>query len=110
MRNSGDQGRRRADRPPVPPDALFLTVEQGAALLGLGRTAVYELIKNGDLPSIAIGRSRRLARAEVEQFVTDRMQESRTRQKMPKSRRSRERRTLRQDVLFNVNGQPPGAA
>ena len=110
MTNSGDQGRRRADRPPLPPDALRQTVAQAAPRRGLGRPTVYELIKNGELLSIAIGRSRRLARAEVERFPVDRMQESKVQHRTARSRRGGERRTLRQDVLFHVDREPPDAA
>ncbi|MDP9403840.1 MAG: helix-turn-helix domain-containing protein [Actinomycetota bacterium] len=41
-----------ADLPPV------LPVEQGGAILGLGRSASYEAAKRGELPTIAIGRRR----------------------------------------------------
>lgn len=33
-----------------------ITVEEVADLLGLGRTAAYDAIKRGDLPSFKIGR------------------------------------------------------
>jgi excisionase family DNA binding protein len=48
---------------------LLLTVDQTAGLLGVGRTCVYSLLASGDLRAVRIGRSRRIARADVVQFV-----------------------------------------
>lgn len=50
-------------------DRLLLTTEQAAVVLGLGRTTVYALIKDGELRPIHIGRSCRLSRAELERYV-----------------------------------------
>ena len=48
---------------------LLLTVEEVARLLGLSRTRTYDLVGTGAIGSVKIGRSRRVARAEVERFV-----------------------------------------
>jgi excisionase family DNA binding protein len=46
---------------PSPSDGkLLLTVEEVANLTSLGRSTVYELIARGEIPSITIGRSRRI--------------------------------------------------
>lgn len=37
-------------------DRIMLTVEEVAALLGLGRTAAYEAARRGELPSRRLGR------------------------------------------------------
>ena len=50
-------------------DPLLLTPEEAAKLLSVGRTTVYALIKAGDLRPVHIGRSCRLARAELERYV-----------------------------------------
>lgn len=50
-------------------DPLLLTPEEAAKLLRVGRTTVYALIKAGDLHPVHIGRSCRLARAELERFI-----------------------------------------
>lgn len=50
-------------------DALLVTPEEAAALLRVGRTTVYALMKAGDLRSVHIGRSCRLPRAELERYV-----------------------------------------
>jgi|SRR4051794_441084 excisionase family DNA binding protein len=50
-------------------ESLLLTPEEAATLLRIGRTTVYALIKAGDLRPVHIGRSCRLARAELERYV-----------------------------------------
>jgi excisionase family DNA binding protein len=50
-------------------DALLLTPEEAARVLRVGRTTIYGLIKAGELQPVHIGRSCRLARAELERFV-----------------------------------------
>lgn len=56
-------------RPASPPEPLLLTVAEAAALLGLGRTTLYELILRGDLMTVKIGRARRVPVASLQQFV-----------------------------------------
>ena len=51
------------------PEALLLTPEEAARVLRVGRTTIYALMKGGDLHAVHIGRSCRLSRAELEQFV-----------------------------------------
>jgi len=50
-------------------ESLLLTPEEAATLLRAGRTTVYALMKAGDLRPVHIGRSCRLARAELERYV-----------------------------------------
>lgn len=38
------------------PTLITLTVEQTAALLGIGRTAAYDAVRRGEIPSLRIGR------------------------------------------------------
>ena len=49
------------------------TVVEVAAILGLGRTLVYQLVLRGDIPSIKIGRSRRIPRFAVDDFIRQRL-------------------------------------
>jgi excisionase family DNA binding protein len=51
------------------PAKLLLTPEEAAAMLSVGRTRVYELIANGELAAIRIGRSRRIPVLVLERFV-----------------------------------------
>lgn len=50
----------------------LLRVEDAAALLGLSRSVVYELIGSGRLESVTVGRSRRIPVAALDAFVASR--------------------------------------
>ena len=51
------------------PPTLLLTVEQAAAELHIARRRVFELIRNGQLPSVKIGTSRRIRSADLAHYV-----------------------------------------
>lgn len=48
---------------------LLLTIPQVCAALAISRDAVYELLRSGRLPSVALGRSRRIRVEDLERFV-----------------------------------------
>ncbi len=48
---------------------LLYTPLEAAALLGLGRTKVYELLLSGELRSVRIGTARRVPAAALVDFV-----------------------------------------
>lgn len=50
-------------------DVLLVTPEEAAALLRVGRTTVYALMKGDELRPVHIGRSCRVSRAELERYV-----------------------------------------
>lgn len=52
--------------------AWLLKAEEAARLLGLSRSRVYELIASNELPSIMIGRSRRLRRDQLLKWLDER--------------------------------------
>lgn len=54
---------------------LLLTVEEMASVLRIGRNAAYQLVKGGNIQSIHIGRSIRVPRNALIQFV-ERTQQS----------------------------------
>lgn len=58
-----------------PPSSLklVLTVSEVAEALRVGRQAVYELMLTGQLPSIKIGRLRRVPVAALETFIAERL-------------------------------------
>ncbi len=60
----------RAEAPPGP-DRL-LGVDQAAAMLGLGRTAVYGELQAGRLRSVKVGARRLVSAAAVAEFIADR--------------------------------------
>lgn len=50
-------------------EILLLTPEETAKRLSVSRSSVYELISNGSLESVTIGRSRRIPSAGLKEFV-----------------------------------------
>lgn len=48
---------------------VTVSVEQAAALLGVGRTVAYGLVLGGQLRSVKIGRRRLVIRASIEEYV-----------------------------------------
>ncbi len=50
-------------------EVLLLKVSEAARRIGLGRSFTYQLIRRGELRSVKIGGSRRVAVADVEEFV-----------------------------------------
>lgn len=50
---------------PVRDLPAVLTVEEAAAVLRVGRTAGYEAVRRGEIPTIKIGRSLRVPRARL---------------------------------------------
>ncbi len=48
---------------------LLLTAEDVARELNIGRTRVFELLRSGHLRSVKVGKSRRVSRAALEEFV-----------------------------------------
>ncbi len=57
-------------------DKALLTVEEAAEQLSLGRTKTYELVQKGLLPSISIGRARRIPATAVAAFIQRCVQEA----------------------------------
>lgn len=50
-------------------EKLLLTPEETAEVMGIGRSKVYELLREGALESVRIGGSRRVPTAAVEEYV-----------------------------------------
>lgn len=55
-------------------DKLLLTIPEAAAQLGLGRSKIYQLLGEGILPVVRIGRAVRIPRQALEDLVA-RLQE-----------------------------------
>ena len=50
-------------------DRLAVTAEEAAELLRIGRSAVYDLMRSHALPSVNIGRSRRIPLASLKEYI-----------------------------------------
>ena len=50
-------------------ESFLYTVQEAAETLKMSRSKVYGLIKEGGLPSVKIGGSRRLRKQDIAQFV-----------------------------------------
>ncbi len=48
---------------------LLLAVPEVARRLGMGRSFVYQLVMKGEIPSIKLGRARRIPVSALEKFV-----------------------------------------
>jgi excisionase family DNA binding protein len=58
-----------------PPDSkLLLSPDELARELGVGRTTAYGLLWTGQIPSVTIGRLRRVRREDVDRFVAARLE------------------------------------
>ena len=53
----------------IEPTKLLLTVIEASQVLAISRSKLYELLNSGHLPSVHIGRSRRIRMKDVEDFV-----------------------------------------
>lgn len=61
---------------PQDSDKLLLSVDEAARRLSIGRSHLYKHLLRGTLPSVRIGRSRRIAFRDLEAFVERLLQES----------------------------------
>ena len=51
------------------PTKLLLTVTEASQVLAISRSKLYDLLNSGHLPSVHIGRSRRIRMKDVQDFV-----------------------------------------
>lgn len=51
--------------------ALTVSVSEAARLLGIGRNAAYELIRQGALPHVRFGRTIRVPRSAIEPWLLE---------------------------------------
>jgi excisionase family DNA binding protein len=48
---------------------ILFTPVQTAKIMGISRSQVYVLMNRGELGSVSIGRSRRITRQQMDQFI-----------------------------------------
>ncbi|MEV7118249.1 helix-turn-helix domain-containing protein [Kitasatospora griseola] len=54
------------------PTLVALTVEEAARRLGVGRTTMYALVASGEVPSVTIGRLRRVPAEALKEYMAAR--------------------------------------
>ena len=52
-------------------EPLLLRVEEAARLIGMGKSKTWDLVNRGDIPSIKIGKSRRIPVAALERWIAE---------------------------------------
>ena len=52
-------------------DKLLLSPDEVASALGIGRSTCWKLLMSGDIPSIKIGKRRKVRREVLEQWLVD---------------------------------------
>lgn len=57
-------------------DRAFLNVDEVAEVIGLGRSKTYQLIAEGAIPSVHIGKSRRVPASALRQWIDERTAEA----------------------------------
>lgn len=62
---------RDTDRIPLS-QRLLLRPEEAAAILGLGRSTIYELLRAGELPTVHIGRTTRIPARDLQSWIEQR--------------------------------------
>lgn len=57
-------------------ERLLLKVSEAANIAGLSRALFYQLIMSGEIPSVKIGRARRVPRRGLEAWIDRKVEES----------------------------------
>jgi len=53
----------------TPTEPLLITVEEAAARIRVGRSTLYELIRDGHIETVTVGRSRRVVPESLADYV-----------------------------------------
>lgn len=62
---------RDTDRVPLS-QRLLLRPEEAAAISGLGRSTIYELLRTGELPAVHVGRATRIPVRDLQGWIEQR--------------------------------------
>jgi excisionase family DNA binding protein len=80
---------RRIGFPPTNQDdresfgPLLLTTSEVGALLGVGRTKIFEMLASEELPAIRIGRCVRISRVQVESWIDAKLEAAGLTRRLP---------------------------
>lgn len=50
---------------------FLVSIEEAAVLLSLGSTEMYRLVRSGEIPSVKVGRSRRVVVTALHEYVAE---------------------------------------
>lgn len=67
------RGSNPTPRIAAPEGKILLTVEEATTRMSVGRTKLFALIKDGQIRSVKIGKSRRIVAASIHEFVEARL-------------------------------------
>lgn len=56
-------------------ERLLLTVEEAAQRLNIGRTLAWQLVRQGDLPIVRLGRCVRIPRSALQEWIARQVKE-----------------------------------
>ena len=71
FKRSEEQGRSRSEKDTTAPVThLLLTVEQASSALNISRTRVFELLRDGRLTGVKLGRTTRIRATDLDSFVS----------------------------------------
>ncbi len=59
-------------------DKKLLTVVEAALVMGVSRALLYQKVMTGEIPSIKIGRARRIPTAAIDEFIARELEENST--------------------------------
>ena len=79
---------------PIAFEELLITPEEAGRRLSLGRTTIYRLMADGELASVVIGRSRRVAVQSLESYVERLLSLEHPRPRMGRPRSSQQRHRI----------------
>jgi excisionase family DNA binding protein len=56
---------------------ILVTVKEAEQMLKLSRSTIYVILDRGDIPSLKIGRARRIRRSDLEEWAKGRLENDR---------------------------------
>jgi excisionase family DNA binding protein len=63
---------------PIPRDRLLVTPREAARMLSLSRSMIYGILERGELPSLKVGRARRIRITDLEAWMERKVQDGRS--------------------------------
>lgn len=57
-------------------DKKLLTVAEAALVMGVSRALLYQKVMSGEIPSIKIGRARRIPATAIDEFIARELEEN----------------------------------